>query len=196
MQVAVKQFINYLPYWPSIAHYAYYVQHGAIFASNGSYNKSWHLNQCIIAGANGPQALSVPLHGGRAQRTPVHELPILYTSNWQLQHCKALQSAYGKAPFFTEAFPLVQMAILQPYTSLQALNTSCMATVQRLMRTSLPVHNASKPGITMVQATNIPSYTQCFSHKYAFVPHVSVLDLIFNTGAQAIHLLKQVKFND
>ncbi len=61
--------------------------------------QSWR-NRCRIAGAMGPLELSIPVSRARGGFGKTGQVVICYRENWALKHWRAIQSAYGKAPFF------------------------------------------------------------------------------------------------
>ena len=67
-----------------------------------SYQKQTYRNRCLIAAANGVQALTVPVQSQRSDGgLPSAASPYVSShGHWQHQHWQALQSAYGDSPFF------------------------------------------------------------------------------------------------
>lgn len=75
-----------------------------------SFIKQTYRNRCLIAGANGVQALTVPVERGTADCTDggmkaggkclMKDIRISDHGNWRHIHWNALQSAYGESPFF------------------------------------------------------------------------------------------------
>ena len=64
-----------------------------------SYQKQTYRNRCVIATANGLQALTVPVeHNANCQLTK--DLRISDHNQWRKVHWNALQSAYSESPFF------------------------------------------------------------------------------------------------
>ena len=64
-----------------------------------SYQKQTYRNRCVIATANGPQALTVPVEGTN-EKCLVKDLRISDHNNWRRIHWNALLSAYSESPFF------------------------------------------------------------------------------------------------
>lgn len=65
------------------------------------YSKKQYYNRTTIKTANGPLVLSVPVAtSGRSHETMIHEAKIDNSGKWKRDHWKALQLAYGKAPYF------------------------------------------------------------------------------------------------
>lgn len=75
-----------------------------------NFTKQTYRNRCLIATANGVQALSVPVErpsggissGGEAasNKCLMKDLRISDHGNWRHLHWNALMSAYGESPFF------------------------------------------------------------------------------------------------
>ena len=70
----------------------------AIVDERESFLKQTYRNRCIIATANGPQALTVPVERGATG--DISSLRISDHGNWRHIHWNALCSAYGESPFF------------------------------------------------------------------------------------------------
>ena len=64
-----------------------------------SFQKQTLRNRCLIASANGVQALTVPVEHS-AGNCLVKDVRISDHGNWRHLHWNALRSAYGKSPFF------------------------------------------------------------------------------------------------
>lgn len=65
-----------------------------------NFQKMSFRNRYIIAGANGIQNLTVPVLGGREQKSLIKEVRVDNSTNWKTKHWRGLLSAYSKAPFF------------------------------------------------------------------------------------------------
>ena len=77
-----------------------------VIEQHDSYQKQTYRNRCVIATANGLQALTVPveLRGkteeGRDERIEVRDVRISDHNQWRRVHWNALQSAFSESPFF------------------------------------------------------------------------------------------------
>lgn len=70
-----------------------------------SFVKQTYRNRCVIATANGLQALTVPVErstaaGNTSGNGLMKDMRISDHGNWRHLHWNALQSAYGESPFF------------------------------------------------------------------------------------------------
>ena len=81
-----------------------------LFHSNGCwieqhdhFQKQTYRNRCIIATANGAQALTIPIErpsGEQASRMAMKDIRISDHGNWRHIHWQAIVSAYNDSPFF------------------------------------------------------------------------------------------------
>ena len=89
-------------YFGPVQWYQKLCRHERVFVERyDSYRKQTYRNRCVIAAANGPQTLTVPVErqaGG--QRLLTRDVRISDHGNWRHQHWHALMSAYSESPFF------------------------------------------------------------------------------------------------
>ena len=78
---------------------AYREKH-VVFEQYESYQKMSFRNRCQVLGAGKLINLSVPLLGGRDQKTAITQIKIDYGQDWATQHWRTLESCYNKSPFF------------------------------------------------------------------------------------------------
>ena len=69
-----------------------------------SFQKQTYRNRCVIATANGTQALTVPIENEKGERRNekclLRDVRISDHNQWRRVHWNALQSAYSESPFF------------------------------------------------------------------------------------------------
>ena len=69
-----------------------------------SFQKQTYRNRCVIATANGTQALTVPIENEkgemRNEKCLLRDVRISDHNQWRRVHWNALQSAYSESPFF------------------------------------------------------------------------------------------------
>jgi hypothetical protein len=157
---------------------------------NGIYQKNYKLNQVSIAGPNGETLLSIPLQGGRQQQLPVSEVLVLQNSNWQRQHLSAIQSAYGRAPYFDELWPQIE-TIYKTMASgtLQELNLKILYLIDKILKHVCSISSTMNHQDFIACKPVEIQYQQVFMHKLGFLPHLSILDLLMNEGPYAKQLL-------
>jgi hypothetical protein len=198
--------MNYLfssAYWPSL-HYFYYAlkTDEIVVEQHDHYQKQSYRNRCRILSANGVLDLSIPVHN-LSNKQQGRGVLINYKNNWQMNHWRAITSAYRKAPyfeFFEEEicyFYKEKFERLYDYNEAQLITLfSLLRIKKKLTRTeSYSVKSEERkdlrelihPKINFredpeVSRTLEKPYYQTFSSKFPFQPDLSILDLLFNTG--------------
>jgi len=195
----VKAFFT-TAYWPPIACFSFFNGSGEwVLEQHEHYQKQTLRNRCSICGANGPQWLIIPVIRKHGMKTPVREVMLDLSKDWQRTHWLAIESAYGSSPyyeFFREEirpFYRVEKSLsLIDYNAtilkwcLEALDYNVKITYtdsylpgykEGDYRKSLPVYEP------------VPYY-QVFARKHDFVPGQSILDLIMNEGPESWKVLE------
>ena len=179
-----------------------------------SYQKQTFRNRCIIAIANGMQALTVPVEHSplTTHHSPLtKDLRISDHNQWRRVHWNALQSAYSESPFFDYYADDIRPFFEQKYEFLVDFNEAIRQKICELIdihpsveHTSSYLHsphtthhsplddyrdviNAKHP---QPDATfEAKRYWQVFQHKYGFLPNLSILDLLFCMGPESVFYL-------
>jgi hypothetical protein len=111
-----------------------------------SYQKQTYRNRCIIATANGTQALTVPVEHNHPLASQCHtpkegmnngqlvkDLRISDHNQWRRVHWNALQSAYSESPFFEYYADDIRPFFEQKYEFLVDFNEAIRETVCQLI---------------------------------------------------------------
>jgi WbqC-like protein family len=219
-------------FFPPIEYLARCVQSdGVVIEAHEHFQKGSYRNRCHIAGANGLQVLSVPLRRNKSDIDEIKEdikdikkdlrsiknVKIAYDVDWQKQHWRTIQTAYGSAPFWDFYAPVFDRFFNQKFEFLLDYNVEILKTVFKLLKIEKNVNillsttyeefdviarneatKASDFRNTISPKINSPlnpiNYSQLFNDRYDFIPHLSVLDLLFCCGNQSISVLKNTKF--
>ena len=72
----------------------------AIVERCDNFTKQTYRNRCLIATANGVQALTVPIERYDGAKCPMRDIRISDHGEWRHLHWNAIVSAYGESPFF------------------------------------------------------------------------------------------------
>ncbi len=190
-----------LQYLPPVASLAVMTQAGELWLEAcENYSKGSWRNRCLIAGANGPQILSIPLRKGKNRQMPIQQVRIAYDEDWQAQHWQTLRSAYGRAPFFEhfapEMEPLYHTRIETLWEwNLQLLRVlyNCFGLRPNWQLTQswqeqapagiVDLRNAIHPKKPLPPSIAVPGpYPQVFEDKHGFLPNLSSLDLLMCQG--------------
>ena len=170
-----------------------------------SYQKQTYRNRCVIATANGLQALTMPVEG-TGEKCLVKDLRISDHNNWRRIHWNALMSAYSESPFFDYYADDIHPFFEKKYDFLIDFNEAIRQKVCELM----DIHpNVSYTSDFRHQTSDIVDfrevinakhpqadadfqsqrYWQGFEGKHGFQTNLSILDLLFNTGPESIFYL-------
>ena len=182
----------------------------ALIEQYDSYQKQTYRNRCVIATANGLQALTVPVEHNSQFSTLnsqlVKDLRISDHNQWRRVHWNALQSAYSESPFFDYYADDIRPFFEKKYEFLVDFNENIRQTVCDLLDIQPKVEyttsyekqvdavddyrdviNAKHP---QADADFQPRrYWQVFEGKHGFQANLSILDLLFNMGNEAVFYL-------
>lgn len=195
-------------YLPSIAYFAALLHYPkVILEQSENYQKGSYRNRCHLAGANGLLRLSIPLAGGKHQQQPIAEVQIDYNHDWQTQHWRSIQSAYGKTPFFEhyadDLLPLYQKQepLLAQWNKHLLLSIAEALDLPLALEHSISyqptlapevkdLRNLLHPKRDLPSNFTLPPYPQAFLEKNGFLSNLSILDLLFCMGPQSIEILE------
>ena len=153
---------------------------------------------------------------GCSHKIPTSELKIDYSKPWLLQHKRALEAAYMSSPFFEYYMDDIYGILDSGEESLLQLNTCLTVKIAELIGIETPITlsegnflvpgsevikdmgiedfrdsiHPKKPALLLERLKMNKPYWQVFSTKQGFVPNLSVLDLLFNEGPNAISFLE------
>lgn len=194
-------------YAGSVDYYAAMLHFGRVgICGYERYNKkNKHLNRMEIVGTNGIQMLSVPLAKPNGSMK-VSEVGLSEHGNWRHIHWGALFSAYGRTPFFDYfADDLKRIYDDRSINTVFALNMALHRAVIDFL--DLPVatvaldEKAEYGGSECVDARDSIAdftplsdygYYQIWQDRYGFQKGMSILDLLFNEGREAIFYLRKI----
>ena len=154
-------------------------------------------NRCVIASANGPLKLSIPISGSK-NNTAMADIKICYKNNWQLQHLRTFVAAYNSSPFFEFYVPELQNIFNQKPENLIEWNMLLHQQIMKWLKLNTPTRLTESyqkeysNGIdfrTLEPINNHTNYHQVFENKFGFTPNLSILDLLFNCGNQSVNIL-------
>lgn len=169
-----------------------------------NYLKQSYRNRCIIAGANGPLPLSVPIVKPDTLKCLTKDIRISDHGNWRHLHWNAIVSAYNSTPFFeyyeddfapfyekkyeflfdfNEELRILICQLLDIQPQIQ-YTTSFEADVKNDFRWISPKQDIADPSFLL------KPYYQVFQDKHGFLPNLSIIDLLFNTGNEGILILR------
>lgn len=168
-----------------------------------NYLKQSYRNRCYILSAHGPQLLSVPVYLGSQHKTPIKEIRIDYSKRWQQVHLRAITASYNSSPYFQFYFENFEKIISKKIDFLLDLNMELTESVLKMLKLKIklkyttnfePVsdeENDFRYKISPKEESQfrIKKYIQVFGTGKRLVQGISIIDLIFNIGPEAIDYL-------
>ncbi len=192
-------------YFPSIAHFVAMVKSKEVrFEIDDNFLKQTYRNRAYIYGANGKLALNIPVIHTQKNRQKYRDVKIFNDSKWQDLHWKSLLSAYRTSPFFEYYEDELQPLFNLKTDYILDFNFKCFEVICECLQLNL---NTSKTEIYQNTVANFIDlrhlvnakkeqnqsfeiYTQVFNNKHGYIPNLSVLDLLFNEGPNALNYLE------
>jgi WbqC-like protein family len=200
--------ISDIQYFPSVIFYkiSYNFQH-IVFEQYESYQKRSFRNRCQIVGAEGVVDLSIPLVRGREQKTLMRDVRVDNRRSWQAQHWKTIVTCYSRSPWFESYRDELEALYRQPADFLMDWDLACLDWTLRVMgmtrtigltREYREVYDA-EDGVADWRGRLMPRdrekwgvarYQQVFGERTGFIPNLSILDLLFCEGKEAIRYIR------
>lgn len=169
------------------------------------YQKQSFRNRCQILTANGVLDLSIPVEKGAQSKQLVRDVRISSHSEWQIQHWRALESAYSSSPFFEYYKDDLWPYFTKKWNFLWDFNWELHLLMLDLLETKVQVNFTADFQSTysddildfrsaihpkMQSCIKLNSYYQVFESKFGFVPNLSIVDLLFNMGNESQLIIK------
>lgn len=200
-------------YYGSIAQFVAVAKATSItFEKHDNYQKQTYRNRTFIATPEGPLLLNIPIKhtskGKRGERERVHqkykEVRIENDFPWQREHWKSIQIAYRSSPFFEyfedDFAPLYE----KKYTHLMDFNLDAFDVLKEALGIDSSISFTESYDVLIknkIDYRNLATaknnlnfknepYTQVLQKHHDFLPNLSVIDLLFNEGTNALNYLK------
>ena len=178
------------------------------------YTKQTYRNRFRYYAADGVQSQSFPVvHGESAQKLRITDVEVDWSTPWLIRTERAISAAYESSAYFDhyrdELFGLLEE---RPRTvfelNLSSLRffldkTGIRADI-RFTEEFIPAGTGiygedlreaihpKRPNTILKDLALEKPYFQVFARKYGFVPNLSIMDLVFNEGPDAILYLKNL----
>ena len=179
----------------------------AVIEKKESYKKQTFRNRCEIYSSNGKLSLSIPIIKVNGHNTKTEDIRISFKENWQKNHWRAIESAYNSSPFFlyykddfikffTEKdenlinFNYELLMLLFEMLGIDCKVEFTTKFIKYYDENYIDKRNIISPKHNINCYENFPPYTQVFNSKHGFIPNLSIIDLIFNEGPNAIEYIK------
>ena len=192
-------------YLPPIEYFSFLINSDKqIIEKYETYKKQTYRNRCYILGSNGKLALTIPIKKPEGNHTKTNEIIISYSEDWQQIHWKSIESSYNSSPFFLFYKEELKNLYQKKYKYLLDHNNNFLKLICDFLdieitpgltsefiknpKNILDLRNSISPKNSS-QEKNYKKYSQVFANKHGFIPNLSIIDLLFNTGPEAIDYL-------
>ncbi len=193
--------------FPPIPYFSKFFSFNTIFIEQQEhYRKGSYRNRFQIASANGPLSLSIPLVKGKNQQQAITDVAICYDTPWQRKYWTSIRSAYGKSPYFEYYADDIKIllfdkqerlfdfnkAILDYFIKLFQMETNLEFTTDYIKAPTMgmvDLRNTISPKINSPKGDKyhqVIEYQQVFIERTGFLSNLSILDLLFCQGPEAV----------
>lgn len=193
---------------PIIQYVALAFADNIIFEEEDNYQKQTYRNRYYIYGANGKQMLNVPiLHTKSSGKNKTKDIQIDQSVSWQKLHIKSLDAAYSSSPFYEFYKDEIISVIQKKHKFLLDLNFDSIAVINDCLELNNSIKKTKIYQIEIEEESdfrglasakdkhvyNLKKYTQVFNDKHGYISNLSILDLLFNEGTNALIYLEEHK---
>ena len=126
--------------------------------------------------------VSVPVVKVNGNHTMTKDMAISPIEPWQHIHSRCLESAYKAAPYFDHYFDYLRPIFEGHFEQLIDLNDAALQSVLKMLKVKKEIVHTTDYVV--------------FSTKFPFAPDLSVLDLIFNEGPEAVSYFTRISSPD
>jgi predicted GIY-YIG superfamily endonuclease len=185
-------------YFGNLAYLAQIKNCSIIFIDgNELFQKQTIRSRTTILSANGIQNLVVPVIRPCGKSTRTKDVLISYAENWQKNHLKAIESAYGKSSFYEFYAEEFNRLFSTRYDRLIDLNSAILKFVLDSFELESAIEIAPSGLDSSIESKQLMNgkiepqalkpYYQIFTSQGDFKNNLSVLDLLFNEGKYGIN---------
>lgn len=192
-------------YFPNIAAFAAMskAEH-VVFETDDNFLKQTYRNRAYIYGANGKMTLNIPVIHSQKNRQKYRDVKIFNEEKWQSLHWKSLLSAYKTSPFFEYYEDDLHPLFHKKADYILDFNFKCFETICDCLQLEIDSSRTETFVKTvedkidyrfLVNAKKehpqrFEQYTQVFTNKHGYINNLSILDLLFNEGPNALNYLE------
>ena len=165
--------------------------------------KQTYRNRANIYSPEGALTLVVPVVKGSKNHTKIKDVKISYDFNWQRLHWQSLQACYRRSAYFEYYEDDLVPFYENRYEYLFDYNTQLLIFIIKAVKLKIDLMFTEnylakyqeahdfRQSIHPKQIEDIIQipYFQVFAERKGFLPNLSILDLLFNQGPNAINYL-------
>jgi len=177
------------------------------YDATAPFTKMSFKNRMVILTAQGPLNLSIPIIGGRDQKTALGDIFIDDETSWKAKHFKAIITAYKRSPYFEYYEQSLSNLYSQDHEKLIDFLMACQHWLNGQIKANWEISSISHIAANEInqkekyfspclpknyqQSSITPKYHQVFEDKIGFINNASILDFLFCAGGK--HLYTELK---
>ncbi|ALJ06266.1 hypothetical protein APS56_14475 [Pseudalgibacter alginicilyticus] len=197
-------------YCADIAHFVALTQaNKLVFETNDNFIKQTYRTRTYIYAANGKLLLNIPVVHSQKKRQKYKDVKISNDYKWQELHWKSLLSAYRTSPFFEYYEDELRPLFKTKADFILDFNFKCFETICECLQLDLNISKTETFEKTVKNKADyrylvnakkehfqpFEFYTQVFNNKHGYINNLSILDLLFNEGPNALNYLESQVLN-
>ena len=190
-------------YFAPISHWNKFHEGNIIWEINENFKKQSYRNRLNICGPNKILKLVIPIkHHKKAFK--ISEALIDYSENWPKDHWKSIKFSYNSSPFYEYYKDELNFLYNSKPEKLIDFNFQSIKLVCKWLNIDFSLKKTKSfkkeylgfkdlrnmSNKQYVDDFQVKKYIQVFSEKNGFINNLSILDLLFNEGPNAINFLK------
>jgi WbqC-like protein family len=190
----------YLPNVEFFKNLYQYKDLGLFIEKQEHYPKQTFRNRTSIAGPNGQLDLTVPVQKGSNARTAFKDVRISNEDKWQRIHWLSLETSYRSSAYFEFYEDAFAPFYHKKYDFLFDYNLELLQVILKLLKTPVAfeltkTYEKEYENLTDLRSAITPNkgsdyqnkkYFQVFEDRNGYINNISIVDLLFNQGPQAV----------
>ncbi len=174
-----------------------------VFEIEDNFQKQSYRNRCYIYSGDGKQLLSIPIkHPNKEVRKKTKDTLVENNFPWQDQHFKSLKTCYRVSPYFEFFEDDIALLFEKKYKFLHDVNIDTFLFIADALQINADfsrtenyeVETSEKDFRILANRKHQPkktvdTYVQMFDNKHGFISNLSILDLLFMEGPNAVSYL-------